>query len=73
MQTEIALSSTESEYTGMSYGLREVIPIMEILKEMKAMQFPVTKGIPKVHCRVFEDKELWKWRLRTNIDREQNT
>jgi hypothetical protein len=55
MQTEIALSSTESEYTGMSYGLREVIPIMEILKEMKAMQFPVTKGIPKVHCRVFED------------------
>jgi hypothetical protein len=28
MQTEIALSSTESKYTGMPYGLREVIPVI---------------------------------------------
>jgi ATP-binding cassette subfamily B (MDR/TAP) protein 1 len=35
MQTEIALSSTESEYTGLSYALRDAIPIMELLKEMK--------------------------------------
>jgi ribosomal protein S17E len=34
MQTEIALSSTESEYTGLSYALRDAIPIMELLKEM---------------------------------------
>jgi len=32
LQTEIALSSTESEYTGLSYALREAIPIMELLK-----------------------------------------
>jgi hypothetical protein len=41
LQMEIALSSTESEYTGLSYALKEVIPIMEILKEMKKLGFPV--------------------------------
>jgi hypothetical protein len=55
MQTEIALSSTESEYTGLSYALREVIPIMELLKEMKEHGFPVRTAGSKVHCRAFED------------------
>ena len=32
MQTEIALSSTESKYTGLSYALREAIPIMRLLR-----------------------------------------
>ena len=32
LQTEIALSSTESEYTGLSYALCETIPMMELLK-----------------------------------------
>ena len=31
LQTEIALSSTESEYIGISYALREAIPIMQLL------------------------------------------
>ena len=35
LQTEIALTSTESEYTGLSYALREAIHMMEILKEKK--------------------------------------
>ena len=55
MQTEIALSSTESEYTGLSYGLREVIPIIGLMKEMRKMNFPVPESTPKVHCKVFED------------------
>ena len=55
LQTEIALSSTEREYTGMSYGLREVIPVIEILKEMKQFGFPIQKEVPKVYCKVFED------------------
>ena len=42
LQTEIALSSTESEYTGLSYALRETIPMMELLKEMKSIGLPVT-------------------------------
>ena len=40
LQTEIALSSTESEYTGLSYALRDAIPIMELLKEMQAHGIP---------------------------------
>ena len=35
LQTEIALSTTEAEYTGVSYALREAIPLMELLKEKK--------------------------------------
>ena len=30
LQTEIALSRTKSEYTGLSYALREAIPIMRL-------------------------------------------
>ena len=55
LQTEIALSSTESEYTGLSYALRDAIPIMELLKEFKQRKIPVTTAVAKVHCDVFED------------------
>ena len=55
MQTEIALSSTESEYTGLLYALREVIPIMELLREMKRHGFGIKSTKPNVHCKVFED------------------
>jgi hypothetical protein len=55
MQMEISLSPTESACTGMSYGLREVIPIMKVQKEMKGILFLVQTMTPKVHCRVFED------------------
>jgi hypothetical protein len=55
LQTEIALSSTDSEYTGMSYGLREIIPLIELLKEMKTLKFPIQHPLPKVLCKVFED------------------
>jgi hypothetical protein len=55
LQTEIALSSMESEYTGLSYALRDVIPIMELLKEMKGLNFPIRSATPKVHCKIFED------------------
>jgi predicted nucleotidyltransferase len=55
MQTEIALLSTESEYTDLPYALRDAIPIMELLKELKKKKFPVPSTIPNVHCKVFED------------------
>ena len=55
LQTEIALSSTESEYTGLSYALRDAIPVMELLKEMKELKFPIKSATPKVHCKIFED------------------
>jgi hypothetical protein len=55
LQTEIASSSTESEYCGLSYALRDAIPIMELLKEMKGFKFPIKTAKVKVHCKVFED------------------
>jgi hypothetical protein len=55
LQTEIALSSTESEYTGLSYALRAVIPLMRLLEEMKGLGFPISKTTSDIHCKVFED------------------
>ena len=55
LQTEIALSSTESEYTGLSYALREAIPIMNLLNEMKHHGFNLISDTPTIQCRVFED------------------
>ena len=55
LQTEISLSSTESEYTGMSYTLRESIPIMQMLKELKSYGFIKGKTNGDIYCKVFED------------------
>jgi hypothetical protein len=55
LQTEVALSSTESEYTGLSYALRDAIPVMQLLKEMKGKGFPIHTPQARVHCHVFED------------------
>ena len=55
LQGEIALSSTESEYVGISYGLRDVIPIMECLKEMQQWGVKINDVRSTILCRVFED------------------
>ena len=52
LQGEIALSSTENE---LSYALREVIPIMQILEEMAELDYPVHGSKPEIKCKVFED------------------
>ena len=72
LQGEICLSSCESEYTGLSYALRDATPIMELLKEMKKNGFPISKTNSKVHCKVFEDNsgalemaKIHKYRPRT--------
>ena len=72
LQGEIALSSTESEYIGISYGLRDVIPIMGCLKEMNSRGIDVGHVRSQVKCRVFEDNsgalemaKVHKYRPRT--------
>ena len=52
---EIALSSTESEYTLLSYTLREAIPIMSLRDEMSERGFKVSGTKAKMHCNGFED------------------
>ena len=43
-----ALRTTEAEYTGLLYALRESIPLMELLKEMKNKRFNVLDHKVKV-------------------------
>ena len=54
-QREIELSSTESEYIGLSYALRDAIPIMNLLNEMKQMGCISKRVEPTVKCKVFKD------------------
>ena len=49
------MSSTESEYVGLSYSLRDAIPIMNLLNEMKQNGINIASTTPQVMCRVFED------------------
>jgi hypothetical protein len=55
LQTEVALSSTGSEYTGLNYALRDATPVMKLLKEMKKRGYPISTTQARVHCRVFKD------------------
>jgi hypothetical protein len=49
LQTEHAFSATEAEYVALSQALREVLPTLEILKELKRADFAFDTAIPKVH------------------------
>ena len=65
MQTQVALSTTEgfnsirlqseAEYIALSTALRELIPIMELIKEMKRLGFNCKATTPTLHCIAFED------------------
>ena len=66
------LLCTESEYTGLSYTLREAIPLMSLLDELKEHGFPVDQTKATVQCTVFKDNSgaieiatNHKWRPRT--------
>ena len=54
LQREISLSSTESEYTGLSYAIRDVIPIINLLEEI-ASRHQLPKIDSKLFVKVFED------------------
>lgn len=55
LQTEIALSSTESEYIAMSQALREVLPMTNLIQELRENGFDIGGTLPRIHCKVFED------------------
>ena len=57
LQTLTALSTTEAEYIALSSALREVISIMNLLKELKGRGFPIHDSTPHIKCRVFEDNQ----------------
>jgi hypothetical protein len=39
----------------MSMALRDVIPIMDLIKEMRELSIPVICTKPYIYCKVFED------------------
>jgi len=55
LQTEIALSSTESEHITLSQAARKVKPLMLLIQEMKKEGFNVGCSVPTVKCTLFED------------------
>jgi Reverse transcriptase (RNA-dependent DNA polymerase) len=55
LQTEVALSSTESEYNALSESLRSVIYMMQLVDEAKGLGWNTFVGTPTVHCKVFKD------------------
>ena len=56
MQTITAMSTTKAEYIALSTGLREVIPLMGILKEAREQGLDVDYLPPNIHCTMFKDK-----------------
>jgi hypothetical protein len=55
LQTQIALSTTEEEYSSLSKSLREAIPFMQLIREMNDKDITTYSVVPKVYCKAFED------------------
>ena len=55
LQTCISLSTTEAEYVALSQCLRDTIPIMQLLQELKDKGLCQANVTPVVHCKAFED------------------
>jgi hypothetical protein len=51
----ICLSTTEAEYVALSAALRQVIPVMDLLEEMKTQNIVTDNNTPKIFCKAFED------------------
>ncbi|KAL7475666.1 hypothetical protein ACHAW6_001577 [Cyclotella cf. meneghiniana] len=54
LQSQVALSTTKVEYIAMSMALRDIIPLMKLIKEMWECKFDCQYE-PYVYCKVFED------------------
>ena len=54
LQTEVALSTTEAKYIVLSQSMREVIPIIYLMDELKPL-IDFYNPTPEICCQVFED------------------
>ena len=55
LQTQVALTTTKAEYIALLSTLRDVIPIMQLIEEVKSNGFKVISAAPFVYCCAFED------------------
>jgi hypothetical protein len=60
MQTQVALSTMEVKYIALSQSMRDLIPINEILKDIKKNMFLDENYTPKCasHFKAFKDAEI---------------
>ena len=56
LQTEICLSTTESENVDLSMAMREVLPFLNLMGKIKPF-LPVTDKNPNLFCTVWEDNQ----------------
>ena len=56
MQTEISLSTVESEYVACSTAMRDVLSLIQLMNEIHEI-FPIERPKFVVHCNVYEDNE----------------
>ncbi len=55
LQAQVSLSTTKAQYIAMSQSLHDVIPIMNLLHEMREQDLKVICTEPCVYYKVFED------------------
>jgi hypothetical protein len=55
LQTQVALSTTEAEYSAMSQSLQNVLPIVFLIQEICKKGFQVICTKPYIYCMFFED------------------
>ena len=49
------MSTTEAEYIALSQSLRDAIPIMNLIAELKHEGYDIYSENPKIYCTAFED------------------
>jgi hypothetical protein len=55
LQTECAMSSTESEVLALSQAMRDTLPLIWLMREIHKQGLIPEAVIPKIHCKMFED------------------
>ena len=55
LQMLMALSTMEAKYIVLSTACRELIPMLELMKEMHSYNIKSHHAMPKIHCKVFKD------------------
>ena len=55
LQSQVAISTTEAVYIVMSMAFCDVIPLMELIKQMRERKFDIINMQPYIYCKVFED------------------
>ena len=57
LQTEIALSTTATEYVALSQAIYEVLSSMQLVTELFEAGIVDARVDPKLYCKVFEDNK----------------